>query len=308
MPQFRVTRFALLPPLVMAPSLAFGDGPCRPGDTLIGESARYYYCSRVTCADLGVQLGKDQHALKTLRESAFASNSELEAWKRENYAAQRQALEDAKHFLVDSALSSITASREAKLESIEKDIDRADPMGTTVNAKLLKIANFRRSYAKLVTQIAALKIVEYPGMDIYRTWDDFKQRAANVGKETQVLASTWDKLASDAEVQRAFRDHGFEFSANTLKQALSIPILRQSLDLGQFLSDSLYDWTKWELSRERIEQNLALDDSNLYAECVLSRHLRITVRDYNICKGKMPDDNAQRPEAIVCVDKSKNLH
>jgi|ERR1035437_606695 hypothetical protein len=103
-------------------------------------------------------------------------------------------------------------------------------------------------------------------------------------------------------------DHGFEFSADTLKEALSIPILRQSLDLGQFISDYGYDSTKWELSRERIEQNLALDDKNLYAECVLSRHLRITVRDYNICKGKMPDDDAQRPEAIVCVDKSKNLH
>jgi len=253
---------------------------------------------------LGAQIGRDQHALKILRESIQGSSAELEAWTRENEVAQKKALEHAKHFLVESVLSGITASREAELESIEKDIDRSDPMGTTINAKLLKLASFRRSYARLVTQIGVLKAIEYPGMDIYKTWDDFTERAGKIGKEIQVLASTWDELGTDPEMQQAFKEHGFEFSADSLKQALSVPMLRQSLDLGQFLLDYGYDATSWELSRERMEQNLALDDKMLYADCKLSRRLRITVRDYNICRGRMPADDAKRPEDTVCVDRA----
>jgi hypothetical protein len=212
----RPMGFAVLPVLAFVSSAAFGDGPCRPGDTLIGETAKYYYCSRATCADLGAQLGKDRLALKTLRDSIQGSNLELDAWTKENAAAEKKALEHAKLFLLESILGGITASREAKLQSIENDIRRADPMGTTVNTKLLKLAKFRKSYARLVTQIAALKAVEYPGMDIYKTWADFKERAAKLGKETRVLASTWDELATNPEMQQAFREHGFEFSADTV--------------------------------------------------------------------------------------------
>jgi hypothetical protein len=114
-----------------------------------------------------------------------------------------------------------------------------------------------------------------------------------------VLAATWDQLATDPEMRQAFKEHGWEFSAATLEQALSIPVLRQSLDLGQFLLDYGCEAASWEPSRERIEQGLALDDRVLYAECKLSRRLRITVRDYDTCKGKMPADDARRPAARV---------
>ena len=234
-----------------------------------------------------------------------SSNAEMEEWAKQNARAEKDALDHAEYFLVETVLSGITANREAKLEEIEKDIRRADPMGTTIQTKLLNIHNFQKSYARLVSLIYALKTAEYPGMDIYKTWADFKERAAETGKETQVLAATWDALASDPETQQAFREHGFEFSADTLKQALSVPVLRQSLDFGQFISDYGYDVAKWEKSRELIMQNAALDDKNLYAECMLSRRLRITVRNYNICKGRMPDDGAPRPEDIVCVDHTK---
>ena len=302
----RIIRVAVMPLLACLSLFAFGDSPCRPGDTLIGETAEFYYCSHVTCPELGAQLGRDQHALRTLRDTIQGSNAELEAWTKANDVAQKKALEHAKYFLIESVLSGITANREGQLAAIEKDIRRADPMGTTITTKLLKVANFRKSYARLATQIALLKAAEYPGMDIYKTWADFRERAAKLGKETQVLAATWDQLATDPEMRHAFMEHGFEFSADSLKQALSVPVLRQSLDLGQFLVDYGYDATQWELSRERIEQNLALDDKVLYAECKLSRRLRITVRDYNICRGKMPAENAPRPEDSVCVDHSKS--
>jgi hypothetical protein len=291
--------------LALAPSLVLADGPCRAGDTLIGETTRYYYCSRATCQDLGAQLSRDQLALDRLRSSINSSNVELEEWTKQNARAEKDALDHAKYFLVETVLSGITANREAKLEEIEKDIRRADPMGTTIETKLLKIVNFRKSYARLITSIYALKAAEYPGMDIYKTWTDFQERATEIGKETQALAATWDALASDPETQQAFKDHGFEFSADALKQTLSVPLLRQSLDFGQFISDYGYDVARWEKSRELIMQNTALDDKNLYAECMLSRRLRITVRNYNICKGKIPDDRAPRPEDIVCVDHTK---
>ena len=79
--------------LAVVPSIAFGDGPCRPGDTLIGETERYYYCSRATCADLGAQLGSDERELRKLRDSIQASNAALDAWTRANEAAQAKALD-----------------------------------------------------------------------------------------------------------------------------------------------------------------------------------------------------------------------
>jgi len=287
-----------------APSVAFADGVCRPGDTLIGETSKYYYCSHVSCADMSAQLANDQLALKRLRDSMAQTNAELDEWAKQNSAAQKAALDRAKSFLVTSVLGSITEGREAKLKAIEADIRRADPMGTTLNAKLLKIATFEHTYNTLVVQIAALKAAQYPGMDIKETWTLFQEHARAVGEQTQVLASAWRSLATDPEFQREFRDRGFEFSANSLNVALKYPLLQQSLDFAQFAVDYGYDVKKWEASKSLILQNGALSDKNLYAECVLSRHLKITVRNLGICNGNMPADDADRPEDAKCVDHS----
>jgi hypothetical protein len=218
---------------------------------------------------------------------------------------RKAALEHAKQFLIGTVLSGITENRQTKLDEIVKNTGRADPIGTTWKMKLAKAADFERSYARLVTLIAALKLVQYPGMDIQEAWADFKGRAKQVGKEAHVLAATWDLLATDPDARQAFKEHGFEFSADTLKQALSLPVLSEGIDLGQFiLVDYGYDAAQWELSRERIMQNLAAADSNLYAECLLSRQMLITFRDYNICRGKMPNIGGPRPEDIKCTDHS----
>jgi hypothetical protein len=81
------------------------------------------------------------------------------------------------------------------------------------------------------------------------------------------------------------------------------PIVSQVIDLAQFALDYGYDATEWELSRERIMQGLSIGNKMLYAECRLSRLLRIAVRDYSICKGTFPDEKLPKPEDIKCVEK-----
>jgi hypothetical protein len=290
--------------LACAPSMAFAANPCHAGDTLIGETKQFYYCSHVSCGDIGAQLTKDEVALRRLQTSMAATNAELQEWGKANDEAQREALGKAKSFLIRSVLEKVAVGRETKLEAIENDIKRADPMGTTWTAKLVKLAAFRRSYGRLTTQIAALKVVKYPGVNIYETWSDFSARARTIGEEGQVVASTWRELATDPEMQQAFREHGFEFSADALKTALRYPLLTQTIDFAQFAVDYGYDAKKWNESRRLIEQNANLSDKNLYAECVLSRHLRVTVRNLQVCHGDMPPDNAPRPEDLKCVDHS----
>jgi hypothetical protein len=300
---YRQIGLCTLSILAFLPTAVVAASPCKlPGEILIGEDKDYYYCSRLSCPELNAQLDRDKHALEQLRSAIGASNADLEEWKRENAKAETDALEHAKYFLAQTLLSGFTVSQEAKLEESVKDISRADPVGTTWNMKLTKVANFEHSYARLVTLIAALKVVEFPGINIQQTWADFSERARKLGKEGQVLAATWQELATDPDTRQAFKEHGFEFSADALNNALSVPILQQSLDLGKFISDYGYDVAHWESSRERIMQTLALDDKNLYAECLLSRQMLITFRDYNICRGKMPTVGGPRPEDAQCVD------
>ena len=83
---------------------------------------------------------------KTLRGAARALNLDQATVGR-----RLAALEHAKSFLTDSVLSGITANREAELESIEEDIKRADPFGTTIDTKLRKIAAFERVDWKIYT-------------------------------------------------------------------------------------------------------------------------------------------------------------
>lgn len=290
--------------LALAPSTASAAGPCRPGDTLIGETKQYYYCSHVSCGQIGAQLANDELALRRLQDSMASTNAELKEWAEQSDKAQQEALAKAKSFLIRSVLERITVVPEGKLEAIEADIKRADPMGTTVATKLAKLAAFRRSYARLQTAIEALKLAKYPGVNIYESWSDFSDRAKAIGQEGQVLAATWSELATDPEVQSAFHEHGFEFSADSLKSALRYPLLTQSIDFAQFIVDYGYDARKWNESRKLIEQNAKLSDKNLYAECVLSRHLKVTVRNLLICKGNMPSDDAPRPEDTKCIDHS----
>ena len=252
---------------------------------------------------MGAQLDSDKHALDNLRKSIQGSNAELQQWTEENAKAQKQALQHAKEFLVQSLFGAIIENREAKLDQVVRDMGRGDRMGTTIGSKLSKARAFEDSYKRLSVLIAALETAEYPGMDIESIWADFKERTAAIGKEGQVLAASWDLLMADPDARRAFREHGFEFAANSLKQALNLPIVGQGLDLGQFLLvDYGYDYAEWQVSWNRMAKNIWLDDKNLYAECLLSRQMMITFRDYNICRGKMPKLDGARPEDTKCED------
>ncbi len=198
--------------LIFFPNVLLAANPCKlPGEVLIGEDKKYYYCSRKSCPELSAQLDSDKRALDRLRSSIVGSNAELQEWKEQNGKAEKAALEHAKQFLVGTVLSGITENRQGNLEEIIKDIKRADPTGTTWDMKLTKVANFERSYARLVTLIAALKLVEYPGMNVQQAWADFKNRAKQVGEETHVLAATWDQLATDSDARQPLRSMGSNF-------------------------------------------------------------------------------------------------
>ena len=211
---------------VFVPKVLLAANKCKlPGEILIGEDKNYYYCSRKSCPELGAQLNGDKRALENLRNLIQGTSAELAHWTEENAKAQKQALEHAKEFLVETALSGFVQNRESKLDEIVRDIERANPIGTTWRAKVIKASNFERSYVRLRALILALKTVEYPGMDIESARADFKERAKAIGKETQVLAATWELLATDQDARQAFKERSFEFSVSSLKQTIRLPIL-----------------------------------------------------------------------------------
>jgi hypothetical protein len=274
---------------------------CHPGDFLIGEDKKFFYCSHKSCPDLDKQLQQDEEALRRLRHSIDGSNAELNQWSKMNSTAEKAALAHATEFLVSSTFGWVSDKFEGKLAALEKDFERRAPMGETWNQKLEKIRKFESSYARLSGIVAGFKIANYPGNDAVATWLELRTRATKLGQEGEVLSSAWRDLDSDPEVKRIIKEHGIDFSLGLLKQGLTEnPFVTQTLDLAQFGKDYGYDATAWELSRERIMQNIAGNENSLLAECKLSRQLKITIRDRNICNNKYPDPNLARPESQSC--------
>src|SRR5207248_3462871 len=86
---------AVLEAVVATPSHGESSAKCRPGDHLIGEDARFIYCSRMTCDELEAQLERDKQALRGEQDNILATNAELQAWTADNQKAQAAALREA---------------------------------------------------------------------------------------------------------------------------------------------------------------------------------------------------------------------
>jgi hypothetical protein len=274
---------------------------CNPGDHLIGEDADNYYCSAKTCAELDGQIQKDEEALRRQQKFIEDSNQELQDWTNENSKAEKEALKHASEFLVDSTIGALGEHFQAKLDRVEREFTQRAPMGETWNRKVEKVRELDARYAHLSAITDGIKLAQYPGMDVSDGWLKLKKWAHGAGEDTNVIDSTFKQFKKDPEVRKILTDSGLDFISDGLQLALK-PFAQSSFDFAKFAEKYGYDAASWAASRARIMQNIALDERNMTAVCALSRQLKITVHNHNICLGKYPGPKDTSPESQQCAN------
>ena len=272
---------------------------CNPGDHLIGEDARFIYCSRITCDELEAQLKRDKRALRREQDNILASNSELQAWTTENQKAQAAALREAERTLRDALLGWVREWTEAKLEQVEAEFRRRAPFGETWNTKLEKVRDLRFRVSRLSGQIDGLELSRGPITKIQDASEDLHQWAQEANRQVDSIAAEFNELRGDPEARAILVESGAHVTVDTLKLALS-PMLAEGLELGSFLVNYGYDAKAWSESRQRIVQNVENESLNLKAVCKLSEQLKKTVRDVGVCHGRYPDPSQRAPDPANC--------
>lgn len=272
---------------------------CKPGDHLIGEDTDFYYCSTRTCAQLAGQIGRDQDALKRLRESILASNAELHEWAAKNREAELKARDHATGFLVDTALGALVDLKSEQLAEVEAEFGKRLPMGTTWRMQVDRVRELRSQSARLAGTVDGLKLGRYPGLDAVDWWAEVKHWGRDVEDGAGAIRRNLDAIERDPEAAAILREHKVKFVTDGLKAALA-PVIERPLSFGQFIVDYGYDVRAWFASKARIEQNVLNQDANRIAVCKLSMQLQKTVRDNNICNKKYPDSKSPEPDPAKC--------
>ncbi len=288
-------------PIAIACFPVLAQAQCLPGDHLIGEDAYNYYCSARTCSELGEQIQRDEEALRRQQKSIEDSSLELQDWTKRNAAAEKEALKEASSFLVNSTIGALGEHFQDKLDALEKEFGRRGPTGETWSRKLERARELEARYAHLSAITDGIKVAEYPGTDVSDAWAKLKEWAHAAGKDANVIEATIKEFKRDPEVRSILEESGLDFAADGLKLALA-PLAQDSLDFAKFAVTYGYDVASWGASRARIVQNIALDERNLASVCALSRELKITVRNHNICLGRYPDPKDPSPEAQKCAN------
>ncbi len=273
--------------------------PCGPGEHLIGKDGDLPYCSRKTCEQLDAQLAMDQQALRRERDNILANNAELSAWTQDNQKAEEAALKEAQRFLRDSVLDAMRELGAGKLEEVEAQFKKRAPEGETWAAKLEKVRDLRSRIARLNGLVDGLSLSQFPLNNATDAREDIQEWAKATNHEADGIAEEMRELNADPEGHAILVEAGAKFVTDGLKQALS-PVLASAFDFGSFLVNYGYDATAWNLSRERILQDVENSSTNLLAVCTLSEQLKRTVRDVGVCKGHYPDPLMPAPNPANC--------
>jgi hypothetical protein len=282
---------------VGVPALAMAQ--CRPGDHLIGEDAKSYYCSRSSCSELKGQLENDKEALRRLQKNILDTNGELKNWTKENNEAAKSAFTRAVRLLHDAVLGSLQDLSENKLTLVRKEFQRRAPSGQTWQRLLERARELESRKAKLSGIIDGLKISQYPFSNLTSAYADLKNWAKDAQLESDQISDILQEMRKDPEGARILDENKLTFASDTLKLALQ-PFTARSLAVGEFFVGYGYDAMAWVKSRQRIVQNIENQETNRIAICKLSAQLKRTVRDQNICAGRYPEPGSVVPSAEDC--------
>jgi len=289
--------FAISLSIAILPSVVRAQ--CRPGDHLIGEDAKNYYCSKKTCKELDEQLVRDKQALGDLENLIQTTNDELKSWTKNNNAAAEGAFRHAATFLHDSLLGKLEDISQSRLEKVEQEFARHAPYGDRWQRLLEESRQLESQTARLNGAIDGLKLSQYPFSNLTTAWTDLKDWATKVGRNGDTVSATLEEMRKDPEGAAILRENRLSFASDGLKLALA-PVLARNLSMGEFFVNYGYDAFSWEKSRQRIMQNIENQNANLIAVCKLSEQLKKTVRDNNVCHGKYPAPDAAIPDTAKC--------
>ena len=277
-----------------------GAQACGPGETKIGEDADFIYCSKLTCAQLEGQVARDQDAIKRLQQSILASNAELKEWAAKNQAAADKAREDATNFLVSSVLGAFAQMGEQTIATVEKEFRRRSQMfGQTWDNKIRLVQEMESRRKRLLGAVHGFKLLGFPGMNLNIWWDATQKWAAETKHEGDAIAAIMAALESDPQAREIMTENGLAFVSDSLKLGLK-SFAGSALSFGEFLVNYGYDATAWWKSKTLIEQNVLNQERNRIAVCRLGVRLETTVRNRNICHGRMPAKNSVPPDLSRC--------
>ena len=272
---------------------------CQPGDHLIGEDARNFYCSSRTCAQLSGQLESDKEALRRLQKNILDTNEDLKNWTKENNAAAQSAFNRAGTLLHDALLGSLAEMSQHKLDLVKKELQRRAPFGQTWQRLLERAQELDKRKAKLSGIADALNLSQYPFSNLTSAYADLKTWAKDAQRESDAISTIFAEMRKDPEGAKILKEIGLAFVSDGLKLALR-PLVAQSLAMGEFFVNYGYDATAWVKSRTLIVQNVENQEKNLIAVCKVSAQLKRTVQDYNICKGEYPAAGSVVPSPADC--------
>jgi hypothetical protein len=280
------------------------EAGCRPGDLEIGRQETpdeiIVYCSRVSCQQINQRVLQDMDAQRTLQRSIEESNTDLKEWAQRNEAAQQAALKAVTDALLKSAQAFSAERVDLKIARLQDELNRRAQGGETISTRLEKVGALSSAYAGWSGISDSLKLVVTPGIGAADTWVELQKWLAQAGKESASLSAAWAAVRDDAELRQILGDESLDQSFDLLKQGLK-PVLTGSFDMAKFLVDYGYSASTWQVAKLQILQRDAQGDANLMADCKLDRLLKIDERNMNVCNGRLPDPNADDPQAIRCA-------
>jgi hypothetical protein len=273
------------------------NGQCRPGDSLIGEDDKQYYCSSRSCAQLSDQLARDRHALELHQKNIQDANADLREWTAASEKAAADAVKKSSYALVDASVGRLEAWRSDRLKKVYDTMAR--PQGQRWDRLLERARELETQAARLNGQIDALKLGQYPISDLQNAWIEIQDWAAKTAREGERLDDIVREMNKDPEGAKALKEAGLGFVSNGLKLALK-PALGAQLTLGEFFVEYGYNAYAWNESRLRVMQRIGNQETNLLATCKLSEQYKKTVTEVGICGGRYPAPNAPMPDPSRC--------
>jgi DNA repair exonuclease SbcCD ATPase subunit len=292
-----MVRYLIFIIMVLWPTWSMAQ--CRPGDHLIGEDDRAYYCSKRTCRQLKEQLESDKEALRRLQKNIYDTNGELQKWTKENNAAALSAFRRSADLLHNAILGSLTDLTKGKIEAAKNAINERAPYGRTLDRMIERTQELDRRIARLSGIADGLELSQYPFSNLTSAYADLKLWAKDAARESEEITQIFNEMRKDPEGAQILKESGLFFVSDGLKLALK-PFAARVLSLGEFFVMYGYDATAWEKSRQLIVQNVENQEKNRVAVCKVSAQLQKTVRDGNICEGRYPAAYSVVPDPEKC--------
>jgi hypothetical protein len=245
---------------------------------------------RARCAQVRERFIRDREASRRMLADSRMGERELEEWTRRNDEARVAAIRSSLNLLLDGGLAYVAEST--------RTLDGLKGAYRSMGARMKRLSGDRKArmqasldaldqrIRRMDAAVSSARSLQGKKEKAEIFWGYFTAGTREVDESAGAVSAALAAVEEDPILHKLLVDEGLQPLANRMKSWKAFPKKPYVINMAEFLVDYGYSVAEWTLSRNRILEQIKINEERLGVVRTQQENLKRSMTELNACVDK----------------------